>query len=99
MLSKAELADLKIIYPTALFVSAEQSLNLEILKFKLTELLKPQLTKVELLLPYEQAGWIAEIHQQGEVKNEKYKQDKVYLEALLPIKIANKLKKYSRRIT
>lgn len=99
MLSKAELADLKIIYPTALFVSAEQSLNLENLKFKLTELLKPQLTKVELLLPYEQAGWIAEIHQQGEVKNEKYKQDKVYLEALLPIKIANKLKKYSRRIT
>jgi GTP-binding protein HflX len=99
MLSKAELADLKIIYPTALFVSAEQSLNLEILKFKLTELLKPQLTTVELLLPYEQAGWIAEIHQQGEVKNEKYKQDKVYLEALLPIKIANKLKKYSRRIT
>lgn len=98
LIKKSELDDLKIIYPDSLFISALKRVNIRSIINNLNEIIKSEMVEIELNLPYEKAKWVEKIHNQAKVYQEKYQKNNIYLKALVPKIMANKLKKYSREI-
>lgn len=96
LIKQSKLADLKIIYPNSIFISALKKINIESIIDKLNEVIKSKMIEIELDLPYEKAHWVEKIHNQAQVYQEKYQKNNIYLKALVPKIMANKLKKYSR---
>ncbi|MGM0547642.1 MAG: GTPase HflX [Bacillota bacterium] len=96
LIKQSKLADLKIIYPNSIFISALKKINIESIIDKLNEVIKSEMIEIELDLPYEKAHWVEKIHNQAQVYQEKYQKNNIYLKALVPKIMANKLKKYSR---
>ncbi|ADO77727.1 GTPase HflX [Halanaerobium praevalens] len=96
LIKKSKLADFKIIYPNSIFISALKKINIESIIDKLNEVIKSEMIEIELDLPYEKANWVEKIHNQAQVYQEKYQKNNIYLKALVPKIMANKLKKYSR---
>ena len=50
--------------------------------------------RLQLLLPYSKAGLISEIRELGRVDIEDYREDGVFVEALVDIKICHKVQDY-----
>lgn len=98
LLSPSELQDLKLIYPDSVFVSALKSMGREYLIERLNNIIKNNMVKVQLNLPYDQANWIEKIHNNGQVLKEEYQKNNIYLVALIPESTANRLKRYSREV-
>jgi len=96
LIEKSKLADLKIIYPDSLFISALKEINTAAVIKKLNELISEEMVEMELDLPYSEAGWVEKIHNTAKVYEEKYQKNNIYLKALLPQTTAAKLKKYRR---
>lgn len=54
--------------------------------------------EIELDLPYEKANWVEKIHNQAQVYQEKYQKNNIYLKALVPKIMANKLKNIAEKL-
>ena len=96
LIEESRLADLKIIYPDALFISALKRINTNSVVEKLNKIISEEMVEVELDLPYSEASWVERIHNTAKVYEEKYQKNNIYLKALLPQTTAAKLKKYRR---
>ena len=96
LIEESSLANLKIIYPDALFISALKDINTDTVIEKLNKIISEKMIEVELDLPYSEAGWVEKIHNTAKVYKEEYQKNNIYLKALLPQTTAAKLKKYRR---
>ncbi|WP_099470030.1 GTPase HflX [Konateibacter massiliensis] len=68
-----------------LHISAKRGEGLEELQAELEELLRQQNILVERLFPYDEAGKIQIIRKHGELLEEEYKNDGIYVKAYVPV--------------
>ena len=83
------LRDFKADY--TLNISAKKGTGLEDLKMLLCELLRENKVLVERTIPYEEAGIIQQIRRGGELLEEDYRPDGIYVKAYVPMEIYGKL--------
>lgn len=69
-----------------LLVSAKYKQGLDILQTELEEILRKQNVLVERLFPYSEAGKIQLIRKYGELLEEEYKNDGIYVKAYIPMR-------------
>lgn len=69
-----------------LLVSARYKQGLDILQTELEEILRKQNVLVERLFPYSEAGKIQLIRKYGELLEEEYKNDGIYVKAYIPMR-------------
>jgi GTP-binding protein HflX len=82
---KLHLRDFKA--DTTLDISAKSAEGLDRLQTELEEILRQKNILVERLFPYDQAGKIQIIRKYGELLEEEYKSDGIYVKAYVPMKI------------
>ncbi|RDY31544.1 GTPase HflX [Lachnotalea glycerini] len=82
---KASLRDFRA--DKTLHVSAKHGEGLDLLQNELEEMLRQKNILVERLFPYSQAGKIQLIRKYGELLEEDYKSDGIYVKAYVPLKI------------
>ncbi len=76
------------------FISAKQEQGFDELLSAIVESLKPTSKRLNLLIPYSDAGLLSLIRQDGKVFEEKYEADGVFADALVDISIIERVKKY-----
>lgn len=82
---KLHLRDFKA--DTTLDISAKSAEGIDRLQTELEEILRQKNILVERLFPYDQAGKIQIIRKYGELLEEEYKSDGIYVKAYVPMKI------------
>lgn len=97
LIKKSRLADLKLFYPEAIFISALKEINLEKIINKLNQIIKEKMVEIELNLPYTEASWVEKLHDNAKIFKEEYQKNNIYLKALVSKTTAAKLKKYSSK--
>ena len=80
-------------YEPAVGISAKQDIGLEELLIQMEQLLPQQEQRVELLLPYQSGNWLARLHQEGKILQERYEEDGIVLELMAPIALRQVLQK------
>lgn len=87
--------DMRVFYPDGLFISARNKTGISELLDVLSAEVKKDMETVEIELPYKKAHLVEKIHHQGKVNKEKYKNDSIQIEAIIPSKMAKKLQLYA----
>ena len=82
--------------PNSLSMSALTGEGKENLLTKISEFIAQDMVEIEADIPYEEAQWIDQLHQQGQVTKEEYQQDQIKIRAKISQKMASKLKDYIR---
>ncbi len=95
LVSKSKLNELNLFYPDTVNISARNGQGKNKLINKITEILKKNLTEIELNLPYEQAHYIDKIYTNGNVLKEEYKNNRITIKACINKNLAKKLKNYA----
>jgi GTP-binding protein HflX len=72
-------------------VSLREGSGLEEIKEILEELLRDQKILIERLFPYSEAGWIQQIRSQGELLEEQYREDGIFVRAYVPAPLYGQL--------
>ncbi|MGM0602968.1 MAG: GTPase HflX [Bacillota bacterium] len=96
LISEEKLKNLELIYPDSVFISARTAQGKDKLINLLNVIIKDEMIELDINLPYSAAGWVEKIHNSGKVNTEEYEQNNIHINALLPVSLASKLKKYSR---
>ncbi|ADK16436.1 MULTISPECIES: GTPase HflX [Clostridium] len=78
----------------AIFISAKYGTNLDELLKRVLEMLPHNIKKAEYLIPYTEQSAVSFIHKYCKVKNEDYREDGTYVNALVDEKTYNKFKKF-----
>jgi len=86
---KEPLHDFKADY--TLGISAKNGTGLEELKDLLCEILRENKVLVERVIPYAKAGIIQQIRRSGELLEEKYQEDGIYVRAYVPMDVYGRL--------
>ncbi len=76
------------------FVSAKTGYGLERLLNEISNLLKPTVKRLSLMIPYADAGRLNLIRQKGKVFDEKYQEEGILVDALVDITVYDSVKKY-----
>ena len=76
------------------FISAKTGYGFEKLLKEIAEGLKPTVKRLNLLIPYADAGILNQIRQKGKVFEERYEAEGIYADALVDITIYDKTKEY-----
>ncbi|MFH1858194.1 MAG: GTPase HflX [Candidatus Omnitrophota bacterium] len=79
-------------FPGAIPTSAKTGEGLEHLLHRIMEALQGLVARIKVLIPYEKLGYLQLIYSQGIVVKREDRQDGVYLEVELPIKVKEMLK-------
>ncbi len=90
-----QLARLRHLLPTAVFVSARRGDGIARLRTRIAELLPRPEADVELLLPYAQGALVARVHAEGEVLAEEHTPDGTRLHARVGAELASALLPYA----
>lgn len=93
--SEQRINELEMLFPESIALSAFTGQGRENLIQKISELIKKDMTTVELNLPYQKAGLVDKIHQQGQVMEETYTSKSIELKANIASDLAARLQKYS----
>ncbi|MGM0369702.1 MAG: GTPase HflX [Bacillota bacterium] len=80
--------------PNSIALSALTGSGKAELLTEISKIIARDMVQVTATLPYEEAQWVDKLHQRGQVTSEKYKQNKIKLEAKISQKLANKLNDY-----
>ena len=72
-------------------ISAKHGVGLEELKDLLCEILRENKVLVERVIPYANAGIIQQIRKSGELLEEKYQEDGIYIKAYVPMEVYGRL--------
>ena len=78
----------------AVFISAKTGHGFSELLQKISESLKETAKRVQILVPYKEAGLLNTIRQNGKVFLEEYREDGIFADALIDIKNIDKVKEY-----
>ena len=88
LLTREELAELRLRHPDAVLVSAETGEGLETLRERIAAEVKEGLTPLELVVPYEHGDRLSELHRlAGDLERED-REDGVHVRALVPAGVA-----------
>ncbi len=93
LLPPERIEKLKTCYPRASFISARTGEAVDKLLQTIDRSINERLTSISLMLPYENAGLIEEIHNRGQVEEEDYCQKGISISALVPEDIASRARK------
>ena len=83
------LSDFKADY--TLRISAKTGAGLEELKELLSEVMRENKVLVERVIPYEKAGIIQQIRKAGELLEEEYQAEGIYVKAYVPMEVYGRL--------
>ncbi|MFW6237835.1 MAG: GTPase HflX [Halanaerobiales bacterium] len=87
--------DIRVYNPDGIFISACTSKGIEKLTDKLSKIVKKDMETIKIDIPYEKAHLVEQIHDLGKVKKEKYNNNTIEIEAMIPDKMARKLRPYT----
>ena len=74
----------ELLYPEAIFISAETGEGLELLKSRISESLNAKLRPTKLMIPHDRYGVISRLYASGGVRHSKSEEDGVHIEGLFP---------------
>ena len=74
----------ELLYPEAIFISAETGEGLELLKSRISESLNARLRPTKLMIPHDRYDVISQLHASGGVRHSKSEEDGVHIEGLFP---------------
>ncbi|HCR30629.1 MAG TPA: GTPase HflX [Opitutae bacterium] len=74
----------ELLYPEAIFISAETREGLDLLKSRISESLNAKLPPTKLMIPHNRYDVISQLHASGGIKNSKSEEDGVHIEGLFP---------------
>lgn len=83
-LSQPALDRMANLYPDAVFISAAKNLGLEVLLEEISQHLERQMSRLELLIPYDRGDLVATVHRVGEVLSEDHRDNGTHLDARIP---------------
>jgi GTP-binding protein HflX len=86
--------DLELEFPEAIFISATNQINKDILIKRLNNFVENTMERYTLELPYDQANIVEKLYNNGIVEKEKYKNNHIFIDAFIPTNLAKKLEKY-----
>ena len=86
--------DAAVMGEKTVFISAKTGYGLEKLLKEIAETLKPTVKRLQLLIPYADAGKLNLIRQKGKVFEEKYEGDGILTDALVDITVYDSVKEY-----
>ena len=86
--------DLELEFPEAIFISATNQINKDILIDRLNNFVENTMQRYTLELPYDQASIVEKLYNNGIVEKEKYKNNHIFIDAFIPTNLAKKLEKY-----
>ena len=89
-----DLKSLELQYPDHLSISSLTGEGKDKLLEKIKSILEKSLVKVNLKLPYNKANWIEKIHNKGQVIEESYSKNNIYIKAKIPKKFEQILSKF-----
>jgi GTP-binding protein HflX len=84
-ISATALARMENLYPEAVFISAAKGLGLETLLEAIGNHLERQMTRLDLLIPYDRGDLVAAAHRIGEVIGEEHNGDGTRLDVKVPV--------------
>ncbi|MGM0471311.1 MAG: GTPase HflX [Bacillota bacterium] len=88
---KSQLALIEREFEHCLAISAQQGEGLDRLLDKIANLLLDTMVEVELLLPYDDAGTLDLAHQRGQVLEEEYQNEGIFIRAQISKELANRV--------
>ena len=74
----------ELLYPEAIFISAETGGGLELLKSRISKSLNARLRPTKLMIPHDRYDVISQLHASGGVRHSKSEEDGVQIEGLFP---------------
>ena len=74
----------ELLYPEAIFISAETGGGLELLKSRISKSLNARLRPTKLMIPHDRYDIISQLHASGGVRHSKSEEDGVQIEGLFP---------------
>jgi GTP-binding protein HflX len=93
--SELELAKLRRALPGAVFVSARTGDGLEQLQQRMSQLVTPKDTMVDVTIPYDRGDLVARVHTDGRVDATEHNRDGTRIKARVPIPLAASLREYA----
>ncbi len=81
-------------YPDAIFISAVTGKGIDELIERATVILDDKMSAVELVLPLDKFDVLAMIHRRGNILEEEYEEDGIYITASVPEKCRHEIEKY-----
>ena len=96
MLNKCDLieGELPICTDDCVLISAATGYGIDEMLKKLAKMLPPSQIRMELLIPYADGGFAAEIRESGKIFREEYTENGTFVDALVDVKILHKAEKY-----
>ncbi len=85
---------LKLVYPSAHFVSALTGEGLIELKQAISDSLNAKLRSIELLIPHERYDVVSRLHQNGGIRTEEVRDEGVFIEGLFPASLSGVIEPY-----
>ena len=74
----------ELLYPEAIFISAETGEGLELLKSRISKSLNARLRPTKLMIPHDRYDVISQLHASGGIRHSKSEEDGVQIEGLFP---------------
>tara|TARA_B100000519_G_scaffold173089_1_gene160228 strand:+ start:2713 stop:3990 length:1278 start_codon:yes stop_codon:yes gene_type:complete len=74
----------ELLYPEAIFISAETGGGLELLKSRISKSLNARLCPTKLMIPHDRYDVISQLHASGGIRHSKSEEDGVQIEGLFP---------------
>ena len=74
----------ELLYPEAIFISAETGGGLELLKSRISKSLNARLRPTKLMIPHDRYDVISQLHASGGIRHSKSEEDGVQIEGLFP---------------
>lgn len=95
LISDKKLRELNLYYPDAINISAKTGQGKKLLLKRIEDILKKNMMKVKIKLPYDKAHFVDKIYSNGQVLQEEYRNDSIFMEALINKGLAKKIKPYN----
>jgi GTPase len=93
--SDLALAKLRRALPGAVFVSARTGEGIDALRRRMAELIAPNDTTVDVVIPYDRGDLVARLHADGRVQEAEHNCDGTHIRARVPVALAASLREFS----
>ena len=85
---------LRVQFPKDCFVSAKTGEGIELLLTKIEEMLEDAVVPMELLIPYDEYGWVNRLHEWGAVREEESMDAGVYVVVNVPVRFKEAVQRF-----
>jgi GTP-binding protein HflX len=93
--SDLALAKLRRALPGAVFVSARTGEGIDALRARMSRLVEPTDTPVEVVIPYDRGDLVARVHSDGRVQESEHSADGTRIRARVPVALAASLRQFA----